>query len=83
MSKTNYDKFLRGEKLTHKQAITAQCYICNGKGEGQGKDCYGRAVCPLYQFMPYNPQKQKKQISPERRAEIAERFKKARQGLKF
>jgi len=45
------EKFERGEKLTWKQAIRAQCYVCNGLDEGL-EDCQG-ASCPLYTFFPY------------------------------
>ena len=29
-----YQKFQRGERLSFKQAIFAQCYLCNGEKEG-------------------------------------------------
>ena len=51
-----YDRFKKGERLTRKQAILSQCYICNGESDG-GVDCRGES-CPLYSFMPYNPFKQ-------------------------
>lgn len=47
-----YQRFLRGEKLTRKQAILAQCFVCNGEEEGSRKDCSGIS-CPLYQWFPY------------------------------
>ena len=49
--KREFEKFERGEKLTWKQAVRAQCYICNGEQEG-AEDCKGTS-CPLYQFFPY------------------------------
>lgn len=50
-----YAKFEKGEKLTRKQAILAQCYVCNGLGES-AEDCKGRS-CPLYQYQPYKGRK--------------------------
>lgn len=46
-----YQKFKEGKLLTRKEAILAQCYICNG-GEGSSEDCMGDS-CPLYQYQPY------------------------------
>ena len=46
---SEYEKFLRGESLTAKQAIKAQCFSCNGEEEGSGEDCKGEN-CPLYGF---------------------------------
>ena len=42
-------KFREGQSLTPKQAIKAQCYICNGEEEGSNEDCQGKG-CPLYPF---------------------------------
>ena len=47
-----WEKFARGERLTHKEAILAFCYTCNGMEEEGGTDCHGH-TCPLYSFMPY------------------------------
>ena len=44
-----YEKFKEGMPLTYKQAIKAQCYVCNGEEEGSFVDCQGRS-CPLYPF---------------------------------
>jgi len=41
--------FRAGKTLTMKQAIKAQCYICNGEEEGASEDCQGIS-CPLYPF---------------------------------
>lgn len=67
-----FERFQKGEALTPKQAILAQCYVCNGESEGGG-DCLGMS-CPLYQFMPYRKGRQKKQLTPEQKAEIRARF---------
>jgi hypothetical protein len=47
-----YNKFKEGKLLTRKQAIMAQCFICNGE-ESTGVDCQGSDRCPLYQYFPY------------------------------
>lgn len=44
-----YKKFQEGGSLSPKQAILAQCFVCNGKEEGSGEDCKGEN-CPLYGF---------------------------------
>ena len=74
-----YEKFKRGEPLTFKQAILAQCYICNGAEEG-GEDCLG-VSCPLYQYMPYRKGRQKKQLTQEQKDTITERFKRGRDAV--
>lgn len=47
-----YRQFQEGKPLTRKNAILAQCYVCNGEEEG-GVDCQGGNSCPLYQYFPY------------------------------
>jgi hypothetical protein len=51
-----YKKFEEGKSLTRKEAVLAQCYICNGLDEG-GEDCLGGKNCPLYAFFPYRGKK--------------------------
>lgn len=78
--KREHEKFKRGEPLTHKQAILAQCFICNGAEEG-GEDCKGES-CPLYQHMPYRTGRIKRQISEAQRlkgAEALRRYRESRQ----
>ena len=43
-----YDKFLKGERLTRKQAMLAKCYECNGLEESRA-DCEVD-TCPMYSF---------------------------------
>jgi len=74
-----YEKFKRGEPLTFKQAILAQCFVCSGGREG-GEDCLG-VSCPLYQFMPYREGRQKKQLTQEQKGKITDRFKRARNAV--
>ena len=45
-----------GKKLTRKQAILANCYICNGLEESN-EDCLGKESCPLYGFFSYKGKK--------------------------
>lgn len=52
-----YEKFTKGEKLSFKKCILAQCYCCNGFEESN-VDCQGKS-CPLYQFHPYREKGQK------------------------
>jgi len=47
-----YAKWQSGSKLTRKQAILANCYMCDGL-EDSAEDCEGRS-CPLYQYQPYH-----------------------------
>lgn len=46
-----YEKFQNGESLTRKEAMLAQCFVCNGMEES-GKDCLGTS-CPLYRYHPH------------------------------
>ena len=61
--KRDYERFKRSEPLSPKQAIMAQCYVCNGLDEG-GEDCKG-VNCPLYQFMPYRADRKKRAATPK------------------
>lgn len=49
---------LGGEAIPPRQAIAAYCYDCTGFYDDGGKDC-GSKTCPLYPFMPYNPNRRK------------------------
>lgn len=71
-----YRKFKKGMDLTYRQAVLAQCYICNGANEG-GVDCRGIS-CPLYRFMPYRKGRVKKVLNNERRQKAIETLKIAR-----
>jgi hypothetical protein len=46
-----WNKHVRGESLTRKEAILAKCYDCNGMEEG-GVDC-DVPDCALYAYFPY------------------------------
>lgn len=63
-----YEKFKESKPLTRKEAILAQCYVCNGLDEG-GEDCKGIS-CPLYAYFPYKgkkirPSRDNRSLSPE------------------
>lgn len=44
--------YLKGGKLTYKQAVQAKCYECMGYCIDGLSDCE-IPDCPLYRFMPY------------------------------
>lgn len=50
--RTQYLRYLHGEKLTHMQGIQAKCAECCG-GYADGRYDCGIPACPLYQFMAY------------------------------
>lgn len=51
-------RHLEGGKVTQQQAIRAKCYECNGYyADGKG-EC-AMPDCPLYPFMPYNPNRKR------------------------
>lgn len=72
-----YQKFLAGARLTYKQAVLAQCFTCGGL-DTDPQDCKG-IDCPLYQYMPYRLDRQKKEVSEEKRKKLADNLKRARQ----
>jgi hypothetical protein len=53
--KTHYLRYLKGERLTHRQAILAKCAECNGGYKDGRHDCKIPA-CALYLYMPYKNQ---------------------------
>jgi hypothetical protein len=52
-------KYLDGERLTYKLAVNAKCYECMGYCIDGLIDCT-LTDCPLYPFMPYNPNRIKR-----------------------
>lgn len=76
-----YQRFMKGDPLTYRQAVLAQCYVCNGMDEG-GDDCKGIS-CPLYQHMSYRTGKTKRPVSEEVRQRLVKQLKKARKPLKL
>lgn len=52
MGRSEYLKFQRGEKLSRAQAVSAQCFECNGFSVEKAHDCRGTS-CPLYPWSPW------------------------------
>ena len=52
----DYERFLKGEKLTRKQAILANCYECTGFYDSGKRKCLVEG-CPLRQYYPYGIEK--------------------------
>ncbi len=53
-----YEKFRSGQTLSYREAVLAQCFVCNGQ-ESSAADWQDNGACPLYQFQPYNPNRKK------------------------
>jgi len=51
--RTQYLRFLNGEKLTYREAMLAKCYECDG-GHSDGRYDCEVPTCSLYPYMPYN-----------------------------
>lgn len=50
--KTEYIKFLRGEHVTYKEMVYAQCYACQNYYIDGKSDCRS-ILCPMYKYFPY------------------------------
>lgn len=48
-----YEQWKSGEQITLKNAILANCYMCNGLEESNTGDCLGKKSCPLYFYSPW------------------------------
>lgn len=53
-------KHYKGEQLTCRQAILAQCYACMGYYDGMTEEDCEDTTCPLYQHNPYGTMKASK-----------------------
>lgn len=64
--RNEYIKYLKGGKLTQREAIKAYCYDCMGYYDDGSQDCHSD-ICPLRPFMPYvsDDLRQKKAITQE------------------
>ncbi len=72
--KKEYLKFIRGENLTMKQRVLANCYQCTGMYTDGKKDCEMEDNCTLHVFMPYRKGGVvKRKVSEETRAKLRER----------
>jgi hypothetical protein len=52
--KSSLVKYLKGGRLTQRQAIQAKCYDCNGMGDSDECDI---ETCSLYPYSPYIQEK--------------------------
>tara|TARA_B100002003_G_scaffold137752_1_gene127374 strand:- start:56 stop:265 length:210 start_codon:yes stop_codon:yes gene_type:complete len=52
VGRKEYEKYLSGEKLTHKQITYARCFFCMN-GYYDGKVSCEAPDCPNFQIMPY------------------------------
>jgi len=74
-------KYLEGGRLTRKEAMLSKCFeCCNGYADGR-VDCQVES-CPIYGFMPFATHKNRprRELTPEQKVELRERFKKGRTG---
>jgi len=62
--KTQYLRYLQGEKLTYMQAVLAKCAECNCGYDNGRRDCE-IPICPLYPFMPYRGKSMDEWAEPE------------------
>lgn len=62
--KMQFDKFNKKQFLGMKDAILANCYMCNGESEST-EDCKGEGKCALYPFSPYG-RKHKMNVKKEK-----------------
>lgn len=70
--------YFRGEELTRQEAIQAHCYQCmGGYGDGEDRDCRN-PPCPLYPFHPHNPNKLKRELSPEQSEKLRKNLSRIR-----
>jgi hypothetical protein len=67
-------KHLRGNKLTLRQAVNAQCYDCSGFFCDGKVDCC-LPHCPLYPFMFYNEKKAKKKTTKRKSDEHMQKMR--------
>ena len=56
-----YKMFQKGEYLTRKGAMLANCYMCNGLEES-AEDCQGKN-CPIYPYQPYRRKRLKLRVN--------------------
>lgn len=77
--KAEYLKWLEGGKLSRKEAMDANCYLCMGYySDGRG-ECSVK-LCPVRNYMPYNPNRIKRtsNLSDEQKKGVRDRLQKAR-----
>lgn len=77
--KAEYLKYLRGERLTLREAVTAACYECRGYYEDMPTEDCLVVICPLRPFMPYVDPADKgvlRVLSDVEKAKLTERLRK-------
>lgn len=55
--KSSYQKWVKGERLTRKESMDANCYMCNGESAEIKDDCLGQKSCSLYVYSPWGKAK--------------------------
>ena len=75
--KAEYLKWLEGGKLTRKEAMDANCFLCMGYFLDGKAECTV-SLCPMRDYMAYNPKRIKRPVSDKTKKASVERFKNAR-----
>ncbi|MGD0236848.1 MAG: hypothetical protein ABSC55_20200 [Syntrophorhabdales bacterium] len=72
--KREYLAFLRGERLTLKQRVLANCYECTGMYTDGREDCEQMETCVFHVYMPYrkNGAVKERTLSKETKAKLRE-----------
>ena len=80
--KNEYLKWLEGGKLTRKEAMDANCYLCMGYYLDGKEECTV-SLCPARDFMPYNPKRIKREstMTADQRQKAGERLRRHTQSL--
>lgn len=75
--KMEYLRWLKGEQISRKEAMDANCYVCMGYFvDGRG-ECSVR-LCPMRDYMMYNPERIKRHMSEEQKKASALHLEKVR-----
>jgi len=51
--RSSYAKWKKGEPLSRREAMEANCYMCNGESAEIKDDCLGEKTCPIYGWSPW------------------------------
>ena len=80
--KAEYLKWLEGGKLTRKEAMDANCFLCMGYFLDGKVECTV-SLCPMRDYMYYNPKriKGKSHLTVEQRQKAGERLRKRTRSL--
>src|SRR5271157_1498205 len=82
--KREYLAFLRGEHLTLKQRVLANCYECTGMYTDGREDCDQMETCVFHVYMPYrkNGAVKARTLSGETKAKLKEAQLQRRENIK-